>query len=62
MDICGLCGCVMANPDNALCNHCGGDHWVQPNDYKKFELKLYILEACKNLNVSWEELKVKVCS
>ena len=54
--ICGQCGSIETNPDNALCNNCGADFWVQPQDFDNPELKEYVEEAANNLNVSVEKL------
>ena len=61
-DVCGYCGATEANPDNALCNNCGSDYWVQSQDFNKadwqlYSLKDYIEQAAENLGVSVEELQ-----
>ena len=62
MDICGLCGNTEANAETNLCSKCNGDYWIQPKDFTLSELKGYIKEAAKNLGITVQELKDKVCS
>tara|TARA_R110000824_G_scaffold201667_1_gene385733 strand:- start:7094 stop:7279 length:186 start_codon:yes stop_codon:yes gene_type:complete len=57
MDICGHCGGTEGDKFTALCNNCGGDFWVQPRDFDKPELKEYIADAAKNLDITVEKLQ-----
>lgn len=61
--VCGVCGAVDDKKgDGGLCSHCGGDHWVEIEDFCKSELNDYIEKACENIKLSEYDLFEKLCT
>lgn len=57
--ICGKCGGSRANSENAMCI-CGADNWIEYEDFANTALVDYVKTAANNLNITVEELLVKV--
>jgi len=59
--VCGICGATdEIKGEGGLCAKCGGDHWVELDDFANEELGDYIKTAITNLNTSWEELLTRI--
>ena len=61
MDVCGHCGHNVANTETALCDSCGEDFWVQPQDFDDEHLMDYVKNAFHNLNIDYFDLMKIVC-
>jgi len=57
MDICGFCGHNKADAENDLCNSCGEDFQIKREDFEKAGLRDYILNACSNLDICFDDLR-----